>query len=188
MRAGRGYSFAEMLVGIVMLTIFLVIAYVSLQPVIAYIGAAQAKSDTQGDAVALLFKIERDLHDSDARAVFYDNSGATALPTPPSAPVSVTTFAVATADSGTNGGGCYPPGAFQVQSNGAPNWQGFKVFIRSGTQLNCAFENENMSTLCLGSSLPCAAAASAAISSAKAITTGVPFYGTGVLDLKIGAS
>ncbi|HYK52552.1 MAG TPA: prepilin-type N-terminal cleavage/methylation domain-containing protein [Candidatus Eremiobacteraceae bacterium] len=185
----RGFTLAEMIVGVVMMTIFLIVAYVALEPVVAYVGAAQAKTDTQGDAVALLFKLERDLHDSDANSVFYDNSGATALPTPPASPVSVTTFAVATADSGTNGSACYPPGPFQVNGqNGAPLWQGFKVFMRTGTQLNCVFENESMSAYCLGSSLPCAAGASAAITAAKAITTGIPFYGTGVLDLKIGAS
>ena len=183
----RGFTLAEMLVGVVVLLLFLGIAYFSLQPVIAYIGAAQAKTDTQANAVALLYKLERDLHESDARSVFYDNSGATALPTPPAALVSVTVFAVASADSGTNGGACYPPGAFQVNNNGSPSWQGFEVFIRAGQQINCVFENESMTALCLGSDLPCSAAASAAITSAKAVTS-PPFYGAGVLDLRIGAA
>lgn len=183
----RGFSLAEMLVGIVVLVLFLGIAFFALQPVIEYIGAAEAKTDTQGNAVALIYKLERDLHESDARSVFYDNSGATALPTPPASPVSVTVFAVATADTGTNGGACYPPGAFNVKGDGAPNWQGFEVFIRSGSQLNCVFENESMTALCSGSSLPCSAAASAAITSAKAVTS-PPYYGAGVLDLRIGAA
>jgi prepilin-type N-terminal cleavage/methylation domain-containing protein len=182
----RGFTLAEMLVGIVVLLLFLGIAYFSLNPVIAYIGAVQAKSDTQANAVALLYKLERDLHESDARAVFYDNSGATALPTPPASPVSVTVFAVATADVGTNGGACYPPGPFKVKDNGSPDWQGFEVFIRSGSQLNCVFENESMSA-CSPPDLPCSSAASLAITSAKAVST-VPFYGAGVLDLRIGAA
>lgn len=187
-RAGaRGFTFAEALVGVVMLTIFLVIAYVSLRPVIAYLGAAQAKTDTEGNAVALLFKLERDLHESDARSVFYDSSGAQPLPTPPAAPVSVTMFAVATAEAGTNGGACYPPGAFQLEDNGAPKWQGFKVFIRTGQQINCVFENESMSAC--PTDLPCQSAANSAITSAKLVSgANQPFYGTGLLDLKIGAA
>lgn len=184
----RAFSLTELIVGIAVLFLFLGIAYFALQPVIEYLGAAQAKSDTQGNAVAVMFKIERDLHESDARSVYYDNSGATALPTPPSAPVSVTVFAVATASSGSNGSACYPPGAFQLDSNGAPLWQGFEVFILSGQKLTCVFENESMTTLCLGSDLPCAAAASAAITTAKGIVAGLPFYGTGIISLKLGAS
>jgi len=182
----RGFTLAEMLVGVVILLLFLGIAYFSLQPVIAYMGAAQAKTDTQGNAVALLYKLERDLHESDARAVFYDNSGATALPTPPAAPVSVTVFAVATADTGTNGGACYPPGAFKTNDNGSPKWQGFEVFIRSGSQLNCVFENESFSS-CNPPDLPCASVASLAITAAKAVVN-PPYYGAGVLDFKIGAA
>jgi hypothetical protein len=132
-----------------------------------------------------MFKIERDLHESDARSVFYDNSGATALPTPPSAPVSVTVFAVATASTGTNGGACYPPGPFQLNTNGAPKWQGFEVFKLSGQQLNCAFENQSMSACANG--LPCATAADAAITAAKALTS-MPFYGAGIVSLKLGAA
>lgn len=187
-RRGRGFTLTELLVGIAVLFLFLGIAYLALQPVIEYLGAAQAKTDTQGNAVAVMFKIERDLHESDARSVYYDNSGATALPTPPSAPVSVTVFAVATASSGTNGGSCYPPGPFQVDDNGAPKWQGFEVFKLSGQQLNCVFENESMSALCLGSDLPCTAAANAAITTAKSITGTLPFYGTGIVSLKLGAT
>ena len=188
-RVARGFSLTELIVGIVVLVLFLGIAYVALEPVIEYLGAAQAKTDTQGNAVSVMFKIERDLHESDARSVFYDSGGATALPTPPSAPVSVTVFAVATASSGTNGGACYPPGPFQLDSNGAPKWQGFEVFKLSGQQLNCVFENESMSALCLGSDLPCAAAASAAITTAKGLASGsLPFYGTGIISLKLGAT
>jgi len=184
----RAFSLTELIVGIAVLFLFLGIAYFALQPVIEYLGAAQAKSDTQGNAVAVMFKIERDLHESDARSVYYDNAGATALPTPPSAPVSVTVFAVATASSGTSGSSCYPPGPFKLNSNGAPQWQGFEVFVLSGQKLSCVFENESMTALCLGSDLPCAAAASAAITTAKGILTALPFYGTGIVSLKLGAN
>lgn len=180
----RGFTLTEMIVGIAVLFLFLAIAYVALEPVIQYLGAAQAKTDTQGDAVALLFKLERDIHESDARSVFYDNSGAQPLPT--SSPVAVTVFAVATAESGTNGGGCYPPGAFQLNSNGAPAWQGFKVFILNNQRLNCVYEHES---LCTGADLPCQSAANAAITSAKLIAgTSQPYYGTGIISLKIGAA
>ena len=188
-RRGHGFTLTELIVGIAVLFLFLGIAYLALRPVIEYLGAAQAKSDTQGNAVAVMFKIERDLHESDARSVYYDNSGATALPTPPAAPVSVTVFAVATASSGTNGSSCYPPGPFVLDGqNGAPKWQGFEVFKLSGQQLYCVFENESMTALCSGSDLPCAAAASAAITTAKSITGTLPFYGTGIVSLKLGAT
>lgn len=183
MRA-RGFTLTEMIVGIAVLFLFLGIAYVALEPVIQYLGAAEAKTDTQGNAVALLFKLERDIHESDARSVFYDSSGAQPLPT--GSPVAATVFAVATAEAGTNGGGCYPPGAFQLNTNGAPAWQGFKVFILNNQRLNCVFENE---ALCVGSDLPCQSAASLAITSAKLVAgTSQPYYGTGIINIKIGAA
>jgi prepilin-type N-terminal cleavage/methylation domain-containing protein len=183
----RGFTLTEMIVGIAVLFLFLAIAYVALEPVIQYLGAAQAKTDTQGNAVAVLYKLERDIHESDARGVFYDNAGAQPLPTPPTAPVDVTVFAVATADTGTNGGSCYPPGAFSLKSNGNPDWQGFKVFILSDQQLNCIFENESMSA-CV-TDIPCQSVATLAIASAKAVAgTSQPFYGAGIVDIKIGAA
>lgn len=184
----RGFTLTEMIVGIAVLFLFLAIAYLALEPVIQYLGAAQAKTDTQGNAVAVLYKLERDIHESDARAVYYDNTGAQPLPTPSATPVDVTVFAVATADTGTNGGTCYPPGAFSLHSNGSPNWQGFKVFIRNGQQLNCVFENESMSA-CDPPDFPCQSAATLAIASAKAVSgTSQPFYATGIVDIKIGAA
>lgn len=173
-----------MIVSVVILVLFLGIAYGAINPVVAYLGATRAKTDTQANAVALLYKLERDIHESDARAVFYDNAGAQPLPT--SSPVTVTVFAVATAETGTNGGSCYPPGAFSIDANGAPIWRGFKVFILNDQQLDCVYENE---TMCTGSSLPCQAAASLAITSAKAVpVASQSYYGTGIISLKIGAA
>ena len=184
MRVPRGFSLAEMIVGMAVLVLFLIIAYAVLNPVIQYMGATQAKADTQGDAVALLFKLERDLHVSDSRSVFYDNSGAQPLPLPSATPVDVTVFAVATANAGTSGGSCYPPGNFQLTNNGNPRWQGFEVFIRNGVNLNCVFENESMSAC--PTDLPCQSAASSAMTAAKAVTS-PPLYGTGLTDIQLGA-
>ena len=184
MNRRRAFTLAEMIVGMAVLVLFLIVAYTVLEPVIQYLGAAQAKADTQADAVALLFKIEHDLHESDARSVFYDSSGAQPLPTPSASPADVSVFAVATANAGTSGGTCYPPGAFQVKANGSPNWQGFEVFIRSGTNLDCVFENESMSAC--PTDLPCQSVASTAITSAKAVTS-PPLYGVGLIDIKLGA-
>jgi prepilin-type N-terminal cleavage/methylation domain-containing protein len=182
----RGFTLAELLVSMAILALFLVIAYSALEPVIQYLGAAQAKADTQGDAVALLFKLEHDLHESDARSVFYDNGGAQPLPLPSASPADVTVFAVATANTGTSGGTCYPPGQFQLTGNGNPSWQGFEVFIRNGTNLNCVFENEPMGAGVCPTDLPCQSAANAAITAAKLVAS-PSLYGIGLIDIKLGA-
>lgn len=184
----RAFTLAELLVGMSVLTLFLVFAFTTLLPVVEYMGAAQAKGDTQGDVIPFLYKFERDLHNSDAIGIFYDNSGATALPTPSGSPgatvVSVTTFAVPTAVSGTSGAACdqyAAPNFFQITADGAPAWQGYNVYLLRNTTLSCVFESETIS--CVPAN-PCSSAAGSAITSAKAVSNPPPYaWGIGSISL-----
>jgi len=184
----RAFTLSELLVGMAVLTLFLIFAYSTLLPVIQYMGAAQAKGDTQGNVIPFLYKFERDLHNSNASGIFYDNSGATALPTPSGSPgasvVSVTTFAVPTAVSGTSGGACdqyAAPNFFITADDGAPAWQGYNVYLLRNTTLSCVFEAETIN--CVPAN-PCSSAAGSAITSAKAVSNPPPYaWGIGSISL-----
>ena len=180
MRSGRGFTLNELLVAMAVMALFLGVAYAALLPVITYLSPAQAKINTQQNAVPLLYKLQREVRQSDYRSIFV---GTGASP-PPATLTSETTLAVATAKSGTNGGACYPGGDFiTVPGSGQPYWQGFDVFMLQNAALKCVYE-----TLTGGqqTTFPTSAQAAAAITAASGVANPAVF-GNAVLDIKIAA-
>lgn len=181
MRTGRGFSLIELLVSMFILLLFFAIAYAALLPVLSYLNPAQAKINTVQNAVPLLYKLQREVRQSRASAIFAWQSGA-AVPLTPTL-TNVSTFAVPSAKSGAAGSACFPGGDFQtVPSSGAPYWQGFEVFMLQNAALNCVFEPFPGGQQ---SSPPAASDAAIAIGAATAVTN-PPIFGNAVLDIKAG--
>jgi prepilin-type N-terminal cleavage/methylation domain-containing protein len=180
MKLNRGFTLNELLVAIVILLLFFAIAYAALLPVITYLSPAQAKINTQQNAVPLLYKLQRDIRQSDYRAVYvYQSGSANPLPT---TLTDIQTFAVATAKTGTSGGACFPGGDFKtVPGFGQPYWQGFEVFTLQNAALYCVYEQ-----LAGGqqTAFPDNGEAKTAITSALAATNKA-IFGNAVLDVKM---
>ncbi|MBC5825970.1 MAG: prepilin-type N-terminal cleavage/methylation domain-containing protein [Candidatus Eremiobacteraeota bacterium] len=189
--AQAGFTLIELLVGMTLLTLLLVIATTVLIPVMNYVSAGQAKANTQSNAVPLLYKLQKDVRQSDYRAVFIDQSGAQPLPGPTATPADVTVFAVASARQNADGDACFPRAAFTTVSGfGSPNWHGFEVFDLRSTNntLTCVYETASFSGCDPPSppAPPCQSAANTAITKGKAVTT-ASVYGAAVLDIKMKA-
>ncbi len=180
---GRGFTLAELLVGIAVLLLFFGVAYSALLPVLVYLSPAQAKINTQQNAVPLLYKLQREVRQSDYRAIYATVSGTTTPLTSISSLTDITVFAIASAKTGTAGSGCFPGGAFStVPGSGAPLWQGFEVFILQNGALYCAYEP--MSTTYDDVLNIPASEAAAAITSATSLTN-PSVFGNRVLDIKL---
>ena len=180
MRSGRGFTLNELLVATVVMALFFGVAYAALLPVITYLSPAQAKINTQQNAVPLLYKLQREVRQSDYRTIFV---GAGASP-PPATLTSETTFAVATAKSGTNGHACFPGGDFiTVPGSGQPYWQGFDVFMLQNAALKCVYEQLTGGQQ---KAFPTSAQAAAAITAGSGVANPAVF-GNAVLNIKIAA-
>jgi prepilin-type N-terminal cleavage/methylation domain-containing protein len=180
MSDNRGFSLNELLVSIIVLLLFFGIAYAALLPVLTYLSPAQAKINTQQNAVPLLYKLQREVRQSDYRAIYYWRSGAaTALPT---TQTDIQTFAVATAKTGTAGAPCFPGGDFQNAPNfGSPYWQGFDVFTLQNAALKCVWEPLAAPEW---NQFPSQTDATNAITAGLAVTNPATF-GNAVLDVKV---
>lgn len=178
----RGFALSELMVGIIVLFLFLGVAYAALVPVLSYLSPAQAKINTQQNAVPLLYKLQREVRQGDYRAIYVWQSGsANSLP---STLTDIQTFAVATPKTGIAGGGCFPGGDFKtVPGFGSPYWQGFDVFMLQNATLKCAYEPLAAPEW---ETFPSSSDAATAITAGLAVTN-PPVFGNAVLDIKIKA-
>ena len=173
----------EMVVAVAVLILFFGIAFAVLLPVLAYLSPAQAKINTQENAVPLLYKLQREVRESDYRAMYAVVSGSTQPLTSVSSFTDVTTFAVATAKTGTAGAACSPGGDFQtVPSAGTPYWQGFDVFMLQNAALKCVYEPLGTPQI-IWSDIH-TSDASSAITTAQTVAN-PPIFGNAVLDIKL---
>jgi len=176
----RGFTLNELLVATAVMALLFAVAYAALLPVLHYLDPAQAKINTQQNAVPLLYKLQREVRQSDYRTIFVTTSA-----NPPSATLtSETTFAIATAKTGTNGAACYPGGDFvTVPGSGQPYWQGFDVFMLQNAALKCAYEKLSGGQQ---TTFPTSAQAVTAVTAASGVAKPAVF-GNAVLDIKIAA-
>jgi len=180
-RVQRGFTLAEMLVAIVVLILFMGVAFAALLPVISFLSPAQAKINTQQNAVPLLYKLQREVRQSDTRAIYYYVSPS-ANPLPASL-TDVTTFAVATAKTGASGDSCFPGGDYTTApGSGQPLWQGFEVFMLQNAALKCVYEK--LAKPETDPNWPSSAEAATAITAGLAVTNPAVF-GNAVLDIKL---
>jgi prepilin-type N-terminal cleavage/methylation domain-containing protein len=188
-RARRGFTLVELLVASSTLALFFGLAVATIFPVLNYITAGQAKIDTQANAVPVLYRIQREIRQSDARAIYYrPTSGGSAVALP-STLTSITTFAVATAKQGANGDSCYPGGAFDTAvATGGPNWHGFEVYtLTSDGTLDCVYETWTSPAPTPPTAvLPTAAQADNAITTGLAVTNS-PLFGNAVFNIQMAA-
>jgi len=181
-RSQRGFVLSELMVGVFVLFLFLGIAYAALVPVLSYIGPAQAKINTQQNAVPLLYKLQREVRESDYRAIYVWQSGS--AKSLPSTVTDIQTFAVATSKTGTAGAACFPGGDFQtVPGFGTPYWQGFEVFMLQNAALKCVYEPLVTPEW---ANFPSSSDAATAITAGLAVTN-PSVFGNAVLDVKVRA-
>ena len=179
----RGFTLMEMIVAVAVLVLFFGIAFAVLLPLLAYLDPAQAKINTQQNAVPLLYKLQREIREGDYRTVYAVQSGVTQPLTSITSLSDVQTFAVATAKSGSAGAACFPGGDFQtVPAFGTAYWQGFDVFMLQNAALKCVYEP--LATPQTSYSGISSTDASTAITAAKAVTN-PPIFGNAVLDIKL---
>ena len=118
----RGYTIAEL--GSVMFSMGLVLGAIALiiGPLLASQNRAQAKVDTVQAAAAALYRVERDLRNTNLGSVYSCTTGAAPVcATPPPSLTGTTAIVIVTAyRNGT--------GQFQLTSAGKPNWQGAAVY------------------------------------------------------------
>lgn len=183
MRGRRAFTLMEMIVAVSVLILFFGIAFAVLLPVLAYLSPAQAKINTQENAVPLLYKLQREVRESDYRVIYADVSGSTQPLTSIASLTDVQTFAVATAKTGTAGAACFPGGDFQtVPGQGTPYWQGFDVFMLQNAALKCVYE-PLATPQSLWSNIQ-TSDATTAITAAKAVANPA-IFGNAVLDIKV---
>ena len=187
-RGLRGFTLVELLVSIVVLLLFFGIAYAVLLPVLSYLSPAQAKINTQQNAVPLLYKLQREVRQSDYRAMWTVASGTATPLAGVTSLTDVQTFVVASAKTGAAGSACFPGGDFvTVPGFGSPWWQGFDVFMLQGAALKCVYEPLSASSLALtDQQFPTTADATTAATAAGAVTN-PPTFGNAVLDVKMNA-
>lgn len=184
MRSRRGFTLMEMVVAVAVLVLFFGIAFAALLPVLAYLSPAQAKINTQENAVPLLYKLQREVRESDYRAIYAVVSGSPKQLTSINSFTDVQTFAVATAKTGTAGAACFPGGDFQtVPGAGTPYWQGFDVFMLQNAALKCVYEPLSSGPQIIWSNIP-AGDATTAITAGQAVAN-PPIFGNAVLDIKL---
>jgi prepilin-type N-terminal cleavage/methylation domain-containing protein len=186
MRIARGFTLLELIVSVSVLLLLFGVAFGALVPVFVYLSPAQAKVATQQNAVPLLYKLQREVRQSDYRAIYVDNAGTPQwLPTI-TTPTDVTSFAVASAKSGAAGSPCFPGGDFKtVPNSGAPFWQGFNIFMLQNASLKCVYEPLTSSPPGQ-KDFPSASDASIAFTAAAAVARPATF-GNAVLDIKISS-
>jgi len=177
----RGFTLAEMLVAIVVLILFMGVAFAALLPVISFLSPAQAKVNTQQNAVPLLYKLQREVRQGDPRAMYMYQSGSAS--SFPASLTDVTTFAVATAKTGNNGDPCFPGGDYKTAvGSGQPLWEGFEVFMLQNAALKCVYEK--LAAPETAPTYPSSSEAGTAIAAGQLVVNPAVF-GNAVLDIKV---
>jgi hypothetical protein len=128
MRQQRGTTIAEVLTVTVIIGMLLSAMVVIVPLLVKAPSQMQSQVDDVNTAAVALYKIRRDFSEGDAKGVM----GCTTTPvvscsTPGTGPTGVQALVVATAEDNT--------GAFQIDANGNPWWQGFYVYwlVPNGT-------------------------------------------------------
>ena len=181
----RGFTLAELLIAIAVLLLFMGVAYSALLPVLTYLSPAQAKVNTQQNAVPLLYKLQREVRQTDYTAIYVQAAGTTSVLSSLATLTDTTTFAIVSAKTGAAGSGCFPGGAFStVPGTGSPLWRGFEVFMLQNGALKCVYEPMS-TTYARVLDIP-ASEATTAITSATGVVN-PPVFGSRVLDIKMRA-
>ncbi|MBV8340488.1 MAG: hypothetical protein JO343_11125 [Candidatus Eremiobacteraeota bacterium] len=117
----RGSSIAEVLTVTVIIGMLLSAMVVIVPLLIRAPGQMQGQVDDVNTAAIALYKIRRDFSEGDAKGVMSCTTApVVSCLTPGAGMTSVQALVVATAENGS--------GAFQIDSNGNPNWQGFYIY------------------------------------------------------------
>jgi type II secretory pathway pseudopilin PulG len=132
----RGYTVAELLSVVFVLALITTAVALIIGPLLRSQAQTQAKVDTVQAADMALYRIERDLRNTDSGLVYTCTTGST-----PSCAVPATTL---TATSAIVMPSAYKSGTGQFQllaASGSPNWQGATVYwIDSNGNIDVAFD------------------------------------------------
>lgn len=131
----RGYSLVELLSIVVVLGLVLTLIAAIIGPLLRSQNQTQAKVDTVQAAAMALYRVERDLRNTELTSIYACTTTGTPTCTQPTALTATSAIVVATAyQQGT--------GAFQFDaSDGKPDWQGATVYwIDSSGNLKVAFD------------------------------------------------
>jgi len=135
-RPQRGYTIAELLSVIFVLALITTVVALIIGPLMRSQSQTQAKVDTVQAADMALYRIERDLRNTDSGLIYVCTTGASPACSTPATTLTATSAIVMPSayKSGT--------GQFQLQtSSGAPKWQGATVYwVDSKGNLNVAFD------------------------------------------------
>ena len=133
--AQRGYSVAELLSVIFILALITSAVALIIGPLMRSQSQTQAKVDTVQAADMALYRIERDLRNTDSRFIYSCTTGASPVCATPAPTLAVTSAIVLPSayQSGT--------GKFQLKASGTPNWQGATVYwVDSKGYIDFAFD------------------------------------------------
>ena len=131
----RGHTVVEMLSVITSLSLVMTAIAAIIGPTLAAQNRTQAKVDTVQAAAMALYRMERDLRNTDAGSIYACTTGTTPTCAPPATTLTPTE-AIVVVTAYANGGG-----QFQLKSSGAPNWQGADVYwIDPAGNLTFAFD------------------------------------------------
>jgi type II secretory pathway pseudopilin PulG len=119
-RSGRGFTVAEVLTVVVIVGLILSVVAMIVPLLLKAPPQVQAQVDSVDSAALALYRVQRDVRQSDTKGIF----NCTIAPTvscaqPQGQPTTTPALLVATAN---------PNGQFQSDKYGNPNWQGFIVF------------------------------------------------------------
>lgn len=132
----RGYTLVELLSITVVIGLVLTLIAAIIGPLLRSQNQTQAKVDTVQAAAMALYRLERDLRNSELTSVYACTTSGTPACTQPTALTPTSAIVVATAyQQGT--------GQFQFdQTTGKPNWQGATVYwVDSSGNLKVAFDS-----------------------------------------------
>lgn len=132
--AQRGYTIVELMSIVVVLGLVLTLVAAIIGPLLRSQNQTQAKVDTVQAAAMALYRLERELRNTELTSIYACTTSATPACTQPTALTSTPAIVVATAyQNGT--------GQFQFDpSSGKPNWQGATVYwVDTSGNLKVAF-------------------------------------------------
>ena len=134
--AQRGFTLAELLTTIVIMALVMTPIALMIGPLLGSQSSAQAKTDTVQAATKALYKIERDLRNTNLGSIYTCTISGAPVCTSPTTSLG-STSAIVVATSYLNG-----TGQFQFQTaSGKPFWQGADVYwIDPAGNLNYAFD------------------------------------------------